>query len=301
MARKINDATRAGFGATLDEGNDVANFGFDAGTVAIFFDGGAAVSGGGALELAESLGKGFVAAAKDPVDGFALAHSIEVVDGDIIAELHGFDDVGDELHAGASVVVTIIVEEGEGTEDEFFTDVEVAEGEFVDIVLVFEDDDIVDETFDLVESPGVVEKIAIGESVFETIGGKIGNIIVNEREEATVGDFASEDAIALELAHNGARIANDLAGAIFGGFLGLGIAVEEVNGMFEGGGGDIVEKGGKSLAFVVSEAPSDKGDTDAVIKDGMFVSGAVDAALIETAARGDTREALDLGGGEIFQ
>ena len=47
----------------LDEGNDVADFGFDVGAVAVFLGGIAAKDGGGALELAEGFADGGVATA----------------------------------------------------------------------------------------------------------------------------------------------------------------------------------------------------------------------------------------------
>lgn len=47
----------------LDEGNDVADFGFDVGAVAVFLGGITAEDGGGALELAEGFADGGVAAA----------------------------------------------------------------------------------------------------------------------------------------------------------------------------------------------------------------------------------------------
>lgn len=47
----------------LDEGNDVTDFGFDVGAVAVFFGGIATEDGGGALELAEGFADGGVAAA----------------------------------------------------------------------------------------------------------------------------------------------------------------------------------------------------------------------------------------------
>lgn len=47
----------------LDEGNDVADFGFDVGAVAVFLGGITAEDGGGALELAEGFADGGIAAA----------------------------------------------------------------------------------------------------------------------------------------------------------------------------------------------------------------------------------------------
>ncbi len=50
-----------------------------------------------------------------------------------------------------------------------------------------------------------------------------------------IGDFAGEDAVFLELLHDDAGVADDLLGAVFGRFLSLGVAVHEINRMFEGG------------------------------------------------------------------
>ena len=57
------DAFGGGGVGGLDEGNDVADFGFDVGAVAVFLGGIAAKDGGGALELAEGFADGRVAAA----------------------------------------------------------------------------------------------------------------------------------------------------------------------------------------------------------------------------------------------
>lgn len=62
MARKVDDTAGPDFAVTLDERNNVASFGFDADTIAILFDGIAAIDAGGALELAEGFGQSFIAA-----------------------------------------------------------------------------------------------------------------------------------------------------------------------------------------------------------------------------------------------
>lgn len=58
---EFSDAGGAGFG--LDEGGDVADFGFDADTVAVFLCDTAGEDGSGALEVAKSVAHWFVAAA----------------------------------------------------------------------------------------------------------------------------------------------------------------------------------------------------------------------------------------------
>ncbi len=80
-----------------DEWNDVAIFSLDTGAVAILFHGVATIDASGALEFAEGVADGFVAAAENPVDNFAFVHSIEIVDCEIIMKLHGFDNVSVEL------------------------------------------------------------------------------------------------------------------------------------------------------------------------------------------------------------
>lgn len=96
--RKFGDAlVGTSFVFAGDEWNDVTIFSFDAGAVAILFHGAATVSTGGALEFAEGVADGFVAAAENPVNDFAFVHSIEIVDCEIIVKLHRFDNVSVEL------------------------------------------------------------------------------------------------------------------------------------------------------------------------------------------------------------
>lgn len=47
----------------FDEGNNIADFGFGADAIAVSFGDAATEDGGGALEIAEGFGEGFVAAA----------------------------------------------------------------------------------------------------------------------------------------------------------------------------------------------------------------------------------------------
>ena len=96
--RKFGDAlVGTSFVFAGDEWNDVTIFSFDAGAVAILFHGIATIDASGALEFAEGVANGFVAAAENPVDDFALVHSIEIVDREIIMKLHGLDNVSVEL------------------------------------------------------------------------------------------------------------------------------------------------------------------------------------------------------------
>lgn len=96
--RKFGDAlVGTSFVFAGDEWNDVTIFSFDVGAVAILFHGAATVSTGGALEFAEGVADGFVAAAENPVNDFAFVHSIEIVDCEIIVKLHRFDNVSVEL------------------------------------------------------------------------------------------------------------------------------------------------------------------------------------------------------------
>ncbi len=60
---EFSDADDCGVVGVLGEGGDVADFGFDANTIAVFLGGGAAENSGGALEIAEGVAHGFVAAA----------------------------------------------------------------------------------------------------------------------------------------------------------------------------------------------------------------------------------------------
>lgn len=82
------------------------------------------------------------------------------------------------------------------------------------------------------------------------------------------------------MASDDAGITDDFAGASLNGFLVFGIAVEIIDGVFEAGAGDIVEKTGESLDFIMSEIPNDEGDTDAVGKDGIEILEIIDGAII---------------------
>ncbi len=76
------------------------------------------------------------------------------------------------------------------------------EAKFVEIIFVFEDGKVVIESFNLIERPGIVVEKAVAESVFETIGGEIGEFVVSDRIEMIIGNFASKDAVFFELTHD---------------------------------------------------------------------------------------------------
>lgn len=115
-----------------------------------------------------------------------------------------------------------------------------------------------------------------------------------------VGDFAGKDVVTAELAHNDAGIADDFAGAAFNGFLVFGVAVEEVNGVFETGGGDVVEEAGEGLFTVVGKMPDDEGDAEAVGENGVIILEFVEMGVVQ-ADHTDMVKALDFGGGEVFE
>ncbi len=163
LGREVGD-TRGGDGSVgaHDERDDVADFGFGTSAIAVFFDGGAVINGGSALEVTEGFANGLVATAENPVDDFTFVHSIEVVEGEIITKLHGADDVGDELEGGAGFVAAVFGKEREGRFDKILTDAFGAEAEFVDVVFVLEDSNVAIESFNFIESPGVVEEVAVG-------------------------------------------------------------------------------------------------------------------------------------------
>lgn len=255
--RELGDALVARIILACDERIDVADFKLDAGAVAILFLRSAAVNASRALKIAEGFTEGFVTATQNPVDDFAFAHDIEIIHREIAAEFHRFNDIGDELKRGAGAVVVVVSEEGEGRIGEFFGDFEVAEAKFVDAVFVMKNSNIVGETADLVERPSVVEEVTIAKSIFKTIDGKTRDFVVDDGVNFTIGNFASEDAVFFQLAHNAAGVADDFASAFFDGFLFFAIAVHNVNAVFEGGGGNIVEEGGESGFFVMSKAPSE--------------------------------------------
>lgn len=126
------------------------------------------------------------------------------------------------------------------------------------------------------------------------------NVVIGNGEEMVVGDFAGEDAVFFELFVDSFGIADDFAGVLFDGFLGLGIAVHVINGVFEGGRGDVVEEASEGLFFVVSKLPNNEGDANAVRKNGIKVGKIIETAIVE-ADHADAGEALEFGGGDVFE
>lgn len=264
----------------FDEGVDIADFSFDFGVIGILLGSGTVVSGSGALEIAESLGESMIATAQDPVDDFAFGHGVEIVGGEIVFGNHRAKNIGNELKVGASSRILVTLAKREITSGEFGGEFGVFETELVEAGFIAQDDDIVVETFDVGEVPGVIEEVAVTKSVFEAIGGEARNVIIGDREELVIGDFARQNAVFFELASDDAGIADDFAGASLDGFLVFGIAVEIINGMFEAGARDIVEETGKSLDFIMSEVPDDEGDADAMSEDGAEILEIIDGAII---------------------
>lgn len=151
----------------------------------------------------------------------------------------------------------------------------------------------------MVDIPNTVKEETVRKGVFKTVSGEVGHVVVGEREEMIVGNLAGEDAITLELAHDGTRITDNFAGTLFGRFLGLGIAVHEVDTMFEGRVGNIMEEAGEGLLFVVGEAPDNESDADAVSEDGISMFEAVKAAILDAINHTNAAETLHLGGGDV--
>lgn len=180
---------------------------------------------------------------------------------------HGAQDIGDKLEAGASGGTMVVGAEWKVASGEFGGELGVFEAKFIEAGFVAKDGDIVIKAFDVREIPGVIEEIAVAESVFEAIGGETGYVIIGDGEEFVIGDFAGENAVFFELTSDDAGITNDIASASFDGFLVFGIAVEIINGVLEAGAGDVVEETGESLDFVMGEIPDDEGDADAMGKD----------------------------------
>ncbi len=120
-----------------NERSDVADFRFDADAVAVFLGGGAGVDGGGALEVAEGVAHGFVAAAQNPVDNFALTHDVKVIHVEVAAIDHGLHHVAEELEGSTSFVAMIVGGKSEVISDEVSGDRGGLESDFVEIIFVF--------------------------------------------------------------------------------------------------------------------------------------------------------------------
>ncbi len=206
-----------------------------------------------------------------------------------------------ELVAGARLVAVVNGEERETLLGELGGDFWSLERDFVETLLVFEDGEVLIEAFDLVESPDVVMEVAVHEGVLEAVGGEIRKLVVGDRIEMVVGNLAGEDAVALEVFHDDAGIADNLGGAVFGGLLGLSVSVHDVDSVFESRGSDVVEEAGEGLLLVVSEMPDDEGDTDAMSESSDVLLVGVEGAVNETTGRADAVETLHFGGGDVLK
>lgn len=267
---------------SLDEGVDIANFGFDLSSISIFFNLVAVVGGSSALEIAEGFSEGVITATENPVDDFALGHGVEVVEAEAILGNHGIQNISDELEAGASGRSVIFFAKRKIASGELGSELGVFKAEFVEAGFVAEDGDVVVETFDVREIPGIKKEVAIAESIFETVSGEAGDIVVGDGEEFVIGDLAGENAILFELAGDGAGVADNFAGAGLDGFLMFGVAIKVVDSMFETGAGDIVEKTSEGLNFIVGEIPDDESNADAVGEDGTEILEVVDGTIIHS-------------------
>lgn len=286
---------------TGDEGVDVADLELGVDAIAVFLECAAAVDASGTLEVAEGFTEGFVAATENPVDNFAFAHDIEVVHGEIAAELHGFDNVGDKLEGGAGAVAMEVRKEGERGFGEFLSDFKVAEADFLNAVFVFENSEIIGEAADLVEtSPSVVEEVAAAKSVFDTVDGEAGDFVIDNRIDFAIGNFASENAVFFQLAHDRAGVADDFAGTAFDRFLFFAITIHDIDAMFERWGSDVMEEGGKGGFLVMGEAPSEESDTDTMSEDGLEILEGVETGVIPTTGHADAAETLHVGSGDVF-
>lgn len=103
---------------------------------------------------------------------------------------HRTQNVSDELETSTSSRTMIFFTEGKVASGEFGGEFDILETKLVEAGFITQDGDVIVEAFDVGEVPGVIEEIAITESVFETVGGKTGNIVVGDREELIVGNFA---------------------------------------------------------------------------------------------------------------
>lgn len=205
--------------ATADEWVDIATFADDVSSVGLLFGGGGAVGGGGALELTKGFADGFIATAEDPFDDFALVHDEEIFHGEVALVNHGADDVSEELEGSTGVVADISFEEWHGETDKIFANFLIGEAEFEETIFVFENGDVFVEAADLFEIPSFVAEEAVAEGVLEAVGSEARSFVVGERIELVVGDFAGEDAVALQEAHDAARAADKVGSVALEGFL----------------------------------------------------------------------------------
>lgn len=126
------------------------------------------------------------------------------------------------------------------------------------------------------------------------------NVVIGNGEEMIVGDFAGKDAVLFELFVDGFGIANDFAGVLFDRFLGFGVAIHVIDGVFEGGRGNVVEEASEGLFFVMGKLPNNEGDTNTVCKNGIEVGKIIEATIVE-ANHADAGETLKFGGGDVFE
>lgn len=249
LAVKVSNAGSGGFLGTIfaggsDEGDDVANLAFNAGAVAIFLGGGAGVESSGALVLAEGFAEGAIAAAENPVINFALGHDVEIIVVKIATIDHRLEHIGHELENDARFVATVGFVLRNGSEDIIGAELGIFEPDLVETIFVFKNSKVIVISFDLVEIPGVEEEETVAEVVFKAVGSEAWGRIVGDWVELVVRDFAGEDAVFFELAHDDAGVTDDLGGALFDGFLAFRVAVHVINDVFEGGGGDVMEETG---------------------------------------------------------
>lgn len=115
-----------------------------------------------------------------------------------------------------------------------------------------------------------------------------------------VGNFARKDLVAFEKTHNGFGVADDLTGISFGRFLGLRVAIHIVDGVFKGGGCNIMVKSGESLFLIVGEFPDDESDANTVGEDRIKIREFIEIAVIHSG-HGNAMKALKLGNGNIFE
>ena len=116
--------------------------------------------------MAESFADGLVTTAKNPIYYFAFAHRIEIIYGEIITEHHGLEDIGNKLRKGAIIIAMEDCKVFKNSLGEFFCDFQVAKTKFFDAVFIVEDGDILGETLNLVDSPSIVNEVAIAKRIF---------------------------------------------------------------------------------------------------------------------------------------
>lgn len=183
---------------------------------------------------------------------------------------------------------------------EFGGEFSIFKPEFVEASFVAENGDIVIETFDVGEIPGVKEEITVAEGILETVGGETRDVIVGDGEEFVIGDFARENAVFFELTGDDAGVADDFASARFDRLLMFGVAIEVIDSVLETGAGDVVEETSEGLDFVVGEVPDDESDADAMGKDRAEILEIVDGAVIH-GGHADVFETLELRSGDVFE